>query len=213
MRIPVQIALLSVAFSLSLFCAGCALTSKADSVVFRYFSPEVPSPAGRAAETAVGRGLELRIGRVAAAAYLKDRIVFREGVQELHYYDRLRWSEKPEAFVRRAVGRALFEERGLRELVSRSGPTLEIELDVLDELRGSAPTARARATWLVRDEQTVLVQKTITIDRTIGPKKSPPEVAKALGEALAEVVQTIAAEAVTALQRSVAAPRPAATAP
>lgn len=210
MTAPVKAALVALVVTLALVGAGCALTSKADSVLFRYFSPELASTAGPSSGEAVGRGLELRIGRIDAAAYIKDRLVFREDSQEVHYYDDLRWSEKPEAFLRRAVRRALFEDRGLHELVSRAGPTLELELDALDEVRGKSPLARARVTWVLRDEQTVLVQRTLVIERPLGSAKSPPppdELARAMAAALAEVVRGVATEVVAELQRSrVAAP-------
>lgn len=207
MRAHLRIALLAVPLALAhaLICAGCALTQKADSVLFRYFSPELSSAVAPPSGESVVRGLELRIGRVDSAAYIKDRLVYREDSQEVHYYDPLRWSEKPEAFLRRAIRRALFEQRGLRELVSRSGPTLEMELDTLDELRGKTPLARVRITWVLRDEQAVLIQRTLVVERPVGSTKSPPppeEVASALAAALAEAVRGVATEVVAELQRA-----------
>src|SRR5207245_1495973 len=57
----------------ALLCAGCALTSKSDPVTLRYFTPDaVPSPTRAAvAADGAGRGLELRISRVNAAANIK----------------------------------------------------------------------------------------------------------------------------------------------
>ena len=92
--------IVAIGLSLAVAGAGCALTTKADSVLFRYFSPEgAATPAPHSSGEAGGRGLEVRIGRVEAVAYLKDRIVFRESPQEIRYYDRLRWSESRGASV------------------------------------------------------------------------------------------------------------------
>ena len=54
---------------------GCAVLLKSDPFVPRYFSPE---SAATRTDPIAPSGLELRLGRVTAAAYLKERIVFSE---------------------------------------------------------------------------------------------------------------------------------------
>src|SRR5689334_19308246 len=82
---------------------GCALTQKATPINARYFSPE-PAASSRspAAERAAGSGLELRLGRVMAGAHIRERIVYRDSEYELGFYDDRLWSERPDAYLRRA---------------------------------------------------------------------------------------------------------------
>ena len=89
--------------------SACALTSKADLVETRYFSPERVKPAAETTpRTAASRGtLELRLGRVSSGPSLRERIAYRDAAYELGYYDDLRWTERPETYVRRGLGHAL----------------------------------------------------------------------------------------------------------
>jgi cholesterol transport system auxiliary component len=114
----------------------------------RYFSPDESRGRAQTAASATAEHegethAELRLGRVTAASYLGERIVFRDSNYELGYYEERRWTERPEAFLRRAVARALFEDRGLRRVVSGAATTLDIELTELTELR-SPPVVRVR---------------------------------------------------------------------
>jgi len=191
--------------------AGCALTSKSDPLTPRYFSPDesrsrapvaaVASTSERDAET---QTTELRLGRITAASYLGERIVFRDSNYELGYYEERRWTERPEAYLRRAVARALFEDRGLRRVVSGVGPALDIELSELAELR-SPPVVRVRATYVLYDERLVRRQATITIERPIPdattPSKSAETSARAMADALGDAVNQIADRVTADLRR------------
>ncbi len=190
--------------ALSLFVSGCALTSKSDSVILRYFALDGsraqphPAPAGQTKTS----DLQLRLGRVNAASYLKERIAYRDANVEVGYYDDLRWTEKPESYLRRALARAFFEDHGLKQIVSGFGPTVEVELSAFDELRGPKPGVRVEMTWLLRDEQVVSVQQSFVIERPLATTKgeaAPADVATALSAALDEGVQRIVAQVTTAL--------------
>ena len=201
--------------ALSLFVSGCALTSKSDSVILRYFaldgSRAHPTPAGQSKTS----DLQLRLGRVNAASYLKERIAYRDDGVEVGYYDDLRWTEKPEAYLRRALARSFFEEHGLKQIVAGFGPTLEVELSTFDELRGAKPAVRVEMTWLLRDEQVVSIQRSFVIERPLATSKgeaAPADVATALSGALDEGVQRIVTEVSAALTASSTA-SPAATPP
>ena len=207
---------LGVAAIVGLTCAalsGCALTQKSDPVTLRYFAPDSASASREpASDASLGRGLELRIGRVNAASSIKDRISFRDETHEVGYYDDLRWSEKPEAYLRRAVGRALFEDRGVRELVGRPGSTLEVELDAFEELRAPRHVARVEVTWMLRDEQEVKLQRTFSVERPIAAvaaDRRADAIASAMAAALGEAVSTIASGAVGEMSRERAAAPPA----
>jgi ABC-type uncharacterized transport system auxiliary subunit len=199
---------LIAALGLSLFASGCALTSKSDSVILRYFALDEARthaanpapPPGEHAKTA-SAPLELRLGRVNAASYLKDRIAYRDA-NEVGYYDELRWTEKPEAYVRRALARAFFEDRGIKQLISGSGPTLEVELSAFEELRGSKRAVRVELIWLLRDDQLVSTQRSFVIERPLATTKdvaTPADIATALSGALDEGVQRIVTQVTAAI--------------
>ena len=186
---------------------GCAFFTKSDPVVLRYFSPEPigvpPDPAG-VAQAMPPTSLDLRIGRVNAASYLKDRIAFRDKDFEIGYYDDLRWTEKPEAYLRRALSRALFEEQGVCRIISGSGPTLDVDLDAFEELRYPRHAARIQVTWALRDDQRVQIQETLTIERVIPSSEpsGPVGIAAAMAEAFDESVKRVVARVVGALSKS-----------
>jgi hypothetical protein len=198
---------------LSLVClaamagTGCALLSKSDSVYVRYFTPE---PRGRgesapAALASVATGnLSLRLGRVNALSYLKDRIAFRDADYEIGFHDLWEWTEKPESYLRRGMERALFVQHALHQIISGPGPTLELELDAFDEVRGPRHVARVEVTWLLYDDQTVLIQNTVTVDHAIfasADAKDPKPIVSAMSDALDEAIADIVAGVTPELSR------------
>src|SRR6201989_40623 len=90
--------------------AGCALLGKNEPLVPRYYTPEydgdAPSPFARS-------DLELRLGRVEGWSHVRERMAIRSSNRELFYYEDRHWTERPEIYLRRALSRALFEERGV----------------------------------------------------------------------------------------------------
>ena len=192
--------------------AGCALTSKSDPMMPRYFSPDEArgrtqlAASSSIAEAEAGtQGIELRLGRITAASYLGERIVFRDSNYELGYYEERRWTERPEAYLRRAVARALFEDRGLRRVVSGAGPTLDIELSELAELR-APPVVRVRVTYVLYDDRLVRRQVTLTIERpipsTATARESAETAARAMADAFGDAVNQIADRVAADLRRT-----------
>jgi cholesterol transport system auxiliary component len=189
---------------------GCALTSKSDPMVPRYFSPDEARGRGQiAASTTVEKesethGAELRMGRITASSHLGERIVYRDSNYELGYYEERRWTERPEAYLRRAVMRALFEDRGLRRVVSGVAPALDIELSELAELR-SPPMVRVRATYILYDERLVRRQATLTVERPIPiattASASVETAARAMADAFGDAVNQIADRVAADLRR------------
>ena len=188
-----------------LFGAGCALTNKSAPVEFRYFTTEAVATTSRPNQEPsgiAGKHLEVRLGRINASSYLRDKIAYRDEGYELGYYEELRWTEKPEAYLRRAVARVLFEDRGLKELVNAPGATLDVDLAAFEELRSPRHVARVEVTYSLRDEQSVRIQRTITAEHAIPQVKSdalPDAIAAAMSSALRDAVTTIADGTVTAL--------------
>jgi cholesterol transport system auxiliary component len=193
--------------ALAVPCAGCALLTKSDSVYVRYFTPE-PRERSESAlaptSDAAANNLSVRLGRVNALSYLKDRIAFRDADYEIGFHDLWQWTEKPESYLRFGMERALFEEHGVQQIISGAGPTLELELDAFDEVRSPRHVARVQVTWLLYGDQTVLIQNTVTVDHAIAPgadPKDPKPLVSAMSDALGDVVAEIVASVMPALSR------------
>jgi cholesterol transport system auxiliary component len=196
--------------SLTLLGSGCALLNKSDSLAFRYFTPEArdrtAAVAGLELSPPAGSVLYLRLGRVNALSYLKDKIAFRDADYEIGFYDFWQWTETPESYLRRGMQRALFEHARVHQVLSGAGPTLDLELDAFDELRGPAHAARVRVTWTLHDDQSVLLQNTVTVDRAIAAdvkasETVPQALVAAMSDALGDVIGGIVAEVVPELSR------------
>jgi cholesterol transport system auxiliary component len=180
--------------------SGCALISKSDPVVPRYFSPEHATAAGPALAASAAAPLELRLGRVNAGAYIRDKLVFRSSAYEVGYYEERRWTEKPEAYVRRALARALFDSRGVHQVVSGAAPTLEVEMTAFEEVLGPPHIGRIQLDFTLQDDRVVRTARTVVINRPIADAKgdaAADATVAALASALDAAVQTTA-DAVTA---------------
>src|SRR6185436_5751354 len=119
-----DLAVVAVAIALALAALGCALTGKSDAMVPRFFTLE---PAAHATTTTAARvgaasAPQLRLGRVTAADHIEQPIIYRQSEREIGFYDDRLWSEKPDAYLGRALGRVLFEEKGLRRAVAGRAP-------------------------------------------------------------------------------------------
>ena len=196
---------------------GCALTSKADVVPIRYFSPEQVKPRLTGADSspvpapgAPSTALELRLGRVSSGPNLRDRIAFRDAAYELGYYENWRWTERPETFVRRELGRTLFEEHGLHRVFSGAAPTLDVEVIAFDDLRlEKSRAARVQLHLMLSASEGVIWEDTITIDHPVSTEKPKIEdVVGAMASALQEAAERVAEGAQSALVRHRATEQP-----
>jgi uncharacterized lipoprotein YmbA len=152
--------------------AGCALTSKSEPLEPRYYSPEREPGPGAPAAAPVTSTTEIRVGRVSAASHLRDRIVVRESDVQFGYLDEHRWSERPDAYLRRALQRALFEERGVVQVISGEAPVLDLELVAFERVQTAhGRVARVGVHWAVHDSRTVLGQETIVVDKPVSDVK------------------------------------------
>lgn len=151
---------------------GCALTGKGDVLNIRWFDPEQPrarltsaGPHGVGTrEAPVASGLALELGAVRSSGNLREKIVYRSSPLEVGYYEEKRWTERPEVYVRRALERTLFEERGIKRVLAGQAPTLDVELVAFEEIR-QPHGARIQLRFLVHDGRDSLLERTITIDR------------------------------------------------
>jgi cholesterol transport system auxiliary component len=174
---------------------GCALLSKSDPMVPRYFSLE-PAAAPRA--SAAPTDLQLRLGPVTSGSEIRQNLVVRDAKAELSYSEERRWTEKPEAYLRRALSQELFERRGVRRVVSGPSLSIEVELVSFEEVKGPAGSAaRVAATLILHDERVVRMEKTLTVEVPVDRASAPDhadEAVRALGVALTRIVSHIADE-------------------
>ena len=187
---------------------GCALTSKSEAFIPRYFSPEsgtaVPDPVAAS-------GFELRLGRVNSAAYIKDKIVFRNSAYEVGYYEERRWTEKPESYVRRALSRALFDRRGIRQIVYGSGATLDVDVIAFEEVRAPAHLGRVILSYSLYDDRVVRLSRSVTVERPIanaGGDAAADAIVQALAQALVDSVDVLADQTAAELRVEASTPQP-----
>jgi len=141
--------------------SGCALTSRAAPLNVRYFSPEDVEPAAALRPIAQST-VALRIGHVTSSAYLRSRIVHRDSDVEVSEYETLRWTESPDAYVARSLRHALFDDRGLRQALGGSLPTLDVEVTAFEESRrGARRGGRVELRYEIHDDQFVLASGTV----------------------------------------------------
>lgn len=198
--------LLSTVFLSALFLSGCALTSKSEALDVRYYTPEkVKAQLTAATERpAPADAISLELGRVSSSSHIREKMAFRDASWEIGYYEDRRWTERPEAFLRRELGRTLFEERGFRRAVSSaSAATLEIELIAFEEIRVK-PThaARVQMRMILHDGHEVLHEETITVDK---PLPNGEATTDALVAATADALDAAASAVAERAQRVLAA--------
>jgi len=148
----------------------------------RYFTPlgsaaAAPDPKPRADAPS------LRLRRVRAAPYLRERMVWRRG-PEVGYYDMLRWTETPARFAQRSLDDQLYEKLGFRRSSSPTGPTLDATLESFDELLDPAHESWVALAVVLSDPaRGTLLDKSFEVRRPI-KSDDPGAVADAIGEAL-----------------------------
>ena len=163
---------------------GCALLGKNEPLVPRYFTPDYPADA----PTAPARSdLQLRLGRVEGWSHLRERMAVRRSAREVSYYEDRHWTERPEIYLRRALSRTLFEERGVVASLSGRAVTLEVDLIAFEEIEPSHQ-ARMQALLVLRDDRTGLLEETITVERPVASAGQGDE-ASAVVDALSQALQ------------------------
>lgn len=186
-------------FLVATLACGCALSSKGTPLKVRYFSPESGVTTTTGAPATTGEGPKLRLGRVTSGPYLRSRIVFRQSAVELGSYDNRRWTEEPEAYLRRALGRALFEERPLVRAVGGPVPTVDVELIAFEELRQDGRrSGHVELEYVLHDDRNVLASGRLASEREAA-SADMPDVVAALGAALEAVTEDLAGRVGTRL--------------
>jgi ABC-type uncharacterized transport system auxiliary subunit len=178
---------------------GCgALLGKSEPMNVRYFTPVQREPEARASGTV--EALPLRLGRIESSEHLQERMAYRPSEHEVGYYETLRWTERPDAYFRRALGRELFEKQRFAHVIGGISPTLEAELVAFEELR-ERKAVRVEARVLVHDGRRVMLEQTVRIEEPRSDD-TPIAVTDALSSALHKCVSQITAEVERALSSS-----------
>ena len=179
----------------ALVAAGCLLPQTPAEP--RYFAPGAPPPA-LADPPRTPNAPELRVRRVRAAAYLRTRMVWRNGV-EVGFYDLVRWTEAPARYVQEWLDNELFERRDLRRASDPRAAQLEVRLSEFDEVL--APSHEAAVTLdatLLGPDRQALFERGFSARHPIG-SDDPSAVADALGAALTDATSQLGAAVVEAL--------------
>lgn len=186
---------------LLLLASSCALLTKSEPLEVRWFTPERTTPRVTSASPArVELGPELRLGHILSATHLRERMVYRDAAFEVGFYEERRWTERPDAFLRRELARTLFEERGFQRALGGLAPVLDIELVAFEEVltpRDSA--ARVQIRMLLSDGRESLHEETITVDEPLARDAPAPVVVAAMAQALDRVTTTVADRVAVAL--------------
>ncbi len=200
------------------FTPGCgALAGANESGSPRFFSIDrgPGAPVGAPAEGAQASldWVSLRIGRITGSPHLEERVVYRDLASEIGYYRDVRWTEPPELYLERQLARALFEERGIRQVVGRAETTLVVKLTALDEIRFGPHVARVQVVAKLHDEHQVLWGETLTVDEPVAGEKGDDlavATVEAMGTAMQILVDRIAQRVVLELEerRRAAPPQP-----
>jgi len=185
----------------SLGQASCALTSKADALSPRYFNP---LPRAEQRSPAAPQPFELRLGQLSAASNLDERIAYRVSAAEVGFYDDRRWTEPPEAYLRRALEVELFEERKLTRVITGAAPVLDVELSAFEEQKGTGKV-RVKLSFSLRDERRSLLERSVELEQPFDERRgadSAERAAQALVDALARAVEAVGTDVVAQLSRS-----------
>jgi cholesterol transport system auxiliary component len=182
---------------IALGLSGCALLGKAEPMNVRYFAPALEAAPQTTGAT---QALPLRLGRIESSEHLLERMAFRASEHEIGYHEGFRWTERPDSYFRRALGRELFEKQRFAHVVAGIAPTLEAELVAFEELR-ERKAVRIEARLLVHDGRRVLLERTVRLEESRSDD-TPGAVAEALSRALQKCVSQIATEVENALSNA-----------
>ena len=193
---PSRLSLLACAAMLT----GCSLLSRSPPLAVRYFSPE---PARQtASETHSHQSAKLALGELTSSANLGNRIVHRESPVEVGVYETLRWTETPDAYVHRALVRALFEQRPIEQVLEGPAPVLDVELVAFEVLRQDKSwAARVELRYRLHDERAVLARGVVTVLQP-APGASFDGAVTAVGQAMNAAADKVAADVASRLSPS-----------
>ena len=185
--------------------SGCLLLSRGAPLGPHYYDPVPPrtAPPPEARTSAQPPSCALELGDVDANDDLGQSIALRRSRYEVAYYETRRWTESPDNYLRRALVRALFDERRCRRVLFGDGPTLDARLLAFEEMPGPPSQARVSVRVVLHDGSAAVSEATFDAVRpfTAGKEDAAFEdfvasISRALDEVVARVVEwTLAATA------------------
>jgi cholesterol transport system auxiliary component len=184
---------------LCLALSSCALTSNAPPLDIRYFSP-VAGASAPVSTTHADR-TPLRLGRITPSAHLRYRIVYRSSAVEVALYEAFRWTDRPDAYVRRALEHELFEVRPLDRMLGGPAPTLDVEVTAFEEVRrGTRRAGRVELRYELEDSSSVIATGVVSVERPAADARIESVVA-AIGDALSAASSQLANTVAAKLER------------
>lgn len=187
---------------------GCLSRTVSDPI--RYFRPGIPreAPSAPPARPAAAEPeqrpapLQLRLRRVGAVAYLRERIARRASDVEVSFSDLQRWTEPPVGYVERALVRELFEARAITRTESGGAPHLDVELRSFEEaLEPSRAAVVVIWVSLADGREAPLLERPVS-SRAPVEGRDPADLARAMGVALEQAVRDVGREVEAALRKA-----------
>jgi ABC-type transport auxiliary lipoprotein component len=177
------------AVSLLALTTACALTAKSSPVHVRYFAPEISAQRPAAPCSRV-----IHVGKVSSSAHLRYRMVRRRSPVELEVIDSTRWTEYPEAYLKRSFERRL----GVQQNDSES-TTVSLALLAFDDVeRGAQHFARIEVEYEVTDDERPLARGVVAEERA-ATGADPRSVVEAMTRTLEATTNSLTERTVRAM--------------
>jgi len=180
---------------------GCLLRTPDPPRFFRPASATLAVAAGDGADPTTTDGIPVRVRTIRSAPFLGERIVWRVSDVEYGFYEQRRWIDLPAHYVERALRIRLRSTPGLRLTNDVRAAALNVNVRAFDDLL--APTHAANVALAVVLEDPArgpLLERTFSAQANIGDDDSEA-MAKAMGQALDDVVAQVADAVKLSLQR------------
>jgi cholesterol transport system auxiliary component len=179
----------------ALSASGCALLSNSSAP--HYFEPDPPRIA---AASPASPACSLELGDISAGDDLGQSIAFRRTPREVGYYEKRRWSEAPDNYLRRALITALFDSHRCQRSVSGDEPILDARLLAFEEDVGPPRRAHVAVHVILYDDRAVQREATLEAVQPVAAAHgdSIDPFVRAVSQALDEVVGQVVDLAVAA---------------
>jgi len=179
---------------------GCLFRAPDAPRFFRPGSVILDAAAEDGAEPPAKTGIAFRLRGVHSAPFLLERIVWRASEVEYGLYAERRWIDLPANYVERALRTRIRETPGLRLTDDARAPALHVDVLAFDDV--VAPTRAANVVLGVRladREEKHLLERRFDARVAIADA-DPASMAKAMGQALDDVVAQVAEAVRSSLQ-------------
>ena len=147
------------ALALALSPLSCAIVTRGKTLDLHWYTPERVRP--QTGSTEMQATCDLRLASVTSGADLGPRINFGDGLYRMGQYEDLLWTERPEHYMRRAIGRTLFEQGAFRRALTGRATTLDVELLDFEEVKTPTQHAARIAVRVVVASDRVLAERTV----------------------------------------------------